>query len=343
MGRHRPRPRLRHGGRPVTGLGRALPVLALAGALLLAPLLVPVPTDGTPARFMAVQGNVPGPGLDFNAERRAVLDDHVAVTRAAAASVDAGTQPRPDLVVWPENSSDIDPLRNADAAVVINNALTAVRAPIVVGAVLEGPGEHISNVSLLYRPGQGVTQRYVKQHPVPFAEYIPFRSFFRHLSDKVDLVRADMAAGSGSQVFRVPAAAGGTVAAGPVICFEVAYDDLMRDTVRAGANVLLVQTNNATFGYTDESEQQLAISRVRAVEHGRSIVHVSTVGVSALITPEGTAHQRSALFTSALLAGQLPLRTAATVADRVGGWPEYLACGAVLLLLLLRVVPRRRR
>ena len=119
------------------------------------------------------------------------------------------------------------------------------------------------------------------------------------------------------------------VAAGAVICFEVAYDGLMRDTVRAGSNVLLVQTNNATFGYTDESEQQLAISRVRAVEHGRSIVHVSTVGVSALITPDGTAHQRTALFTSALLAGDLPLRTAATVADRVGGWPEYLACGAV--------------
>ena len=278
---------------------------------------------------MAVQGNVPRAGLEFNAERRAVLDNHAAVTRAAAASVAAGTQPRPDLVVWPENSSDIDPLRNADAAAVINTAVTDIGAPLVVGAVLEGPGEHISNVSLLYRPGQGVTQRYVKQHPVPFAEYIPFRSFFRQLSDKVDLVRADMAAGSGSVVFRVPAASGGMVAAGPVICFEVAYDELMRDTVRAGSNVLLVQTNNATFGYTDESEQQLAISRVRAVEHGRSIVHVSTVGVSALITPDGTAHQRTALFTSALLAGDLPLRTAATVADRVGGWPEYLACGAV--------------
>jgi apolipoprotein N-acyltransferase len=334
---------VRHGGRPVSGLGRAVPVLVLAGALLVAPLLVPTPTDGMPARFMAVQGDVPEPGLDFNAERRAVLDNHAAVTRAAAASITAGTRPRPDLVVWPENSSDIDPLRNADAAVVIGNAVSAVRAPIVVGAVLEGPGEHITNASLLYRPGQGVTQRYVKQHPVPFAEYIPFRSFFRLLSDKVDLVRADMAAGSASGVFRVPAASGGTVAAGPVICFEVAYDDLMRDTVRAGANVLLVQTNNATFGYTDESEQQLAISRVRAVEHGRSIVHVSTVGVSALITPDGTAHQQSALFTSALLAGELPLRTAATVADRVGGWPEYLACGAVFLLLLLRGSPRRRR
>ena len=83
----------------------------------------------------------------------------------------------------------------------------------------------------------------------------------------------------------MPAAAGGEVVAGPTICFEVAYDDLVRANVDLGANLLLVQTNNATFGYTDESVQQLAISRIRAMEHGRSVVHVSTVGVSALITP----------------------------------------------------------
>ena len=108
-------------------------------------------------------------------------------------------------MVWPENSSDIDPLRNADAAAVINTAVTDVGAPVVVGAVLEGPGEHISNVSSVWTRSRAGTQRYVKQHPVPFAEYIPFRSFFRQLSDKVDLVRADMAAGTGSAVFRVPA------------------------------------------------------------------------------------------------------------------------------------------
>src|SRR5665811_1697463 len=105
--------------------------------------------------------------------------------------------------------------------------------------------------------------------------------------------------------------------------------DRIRDTVDQGANVLLVQTNNATFGFTDESVQQLAISRIRAIEHGRSIVHVSTVGVSAMITPDGTAHQQSALFTPAVLAADLPLRTDRTVADRVGAWPEILA-GAAL-------------
>ena len=311
------------------------PALVGAFALMVLPALVPRPTDGPTGRFLAVQGNVPRAGLDFNAERRLVLDNHANATQQVAVSVKAGNQPRPDLVVWPENASDIDPLRNPDAADVINAAADAIDAPIVLGAVLREPLPNVSNVSLLYQPGRGVTARYVKQHPVPFAEYIPYRSFFRHFSTKVDLLTTDFAAGKGAGVFRVPARDGSTIAAGTIICFEVAYDGLMRATVDHGANVLLVQTNNATFGLTDESVQQLAISRIRAIEHGRSIVHVSTVGVSAMITPDGTAHQRSALFTPAVLTADLPLRTDRTVADRVGAWPEALASGGLVLMLTL--------
>ena len=304
---------------------------------------VPLPTDGAPGNVMAVQGNVPRPGLDFNAERRQVLDNHVTATEDAAAEVAAGTRPRPDLVVWPENSSDIDPTRNPDAQAQITRALDAVDAPLVVGTLLEEPAPDISNVALLFEPGKGLVATYVKQHPVPFAEYIPNRDFFRRFSDKVDLVRADFAAGSGPVVFRVPAASGGEIVAGPTICFEVAYDDLVRDNVDLGANLLLVQTNNATFGYSDESVQQLAISRIRAMEHGRSVVHVSTVGVSALITPDGTVHQPSALFTRTVLSGSLPLRTARTLATMVGPWPEYAAglAFAVVLLVALRRRPGR--
>ena len=333
---------IQHGGTRLSVLSAA-PALVGAVAVLLLPVLVPRPTDGPTAGFMAVQGNVPRAGLDFNAERRAVLDNHVRLTRQAAAAVQAGTRPRPDIVVWPENASDIDPLRNPDAAVVINGAVDAINAPLILGAVLREPTPKVSNASLLYLPGQGVTARYVKQHPVPFAEYIPYRSFFRNFSDKVDLVSSDFAAGKGPGVFRVPARHGGTIAAGTIICFEVAYDGLMRETVNAGANVLFVQTNNATFGYTDESVQQLAISRIRAIEHGRSIVHVSTVGVSAMITPDGTVHQRSALFTPAVLGADLPLRTDLTVADRVGAWPENLASGVLAVMLILLGLRRRRR
>ncbi len=309
--------------------------------VLVAGFAVPLPTDGTPTNVMAVQGNVPRAGLDFNAERRQVLDNHVTATEDAAAEVAEGTRAKPDLVVWPENASDIDPTRNSDAQDEILQAVDAVGAPLVVGTLLEQPPPDISNVALLYEPGKGITQTYVKQHPVPFAEYIPNRDFFRRFSDKVDLVRADFAAGTGPVLFRVPAAAGAEVVAGPTICFEVAYDDLVRANVELGANLLLVQTNNATFGYTDESVQQLAISRIRAMEHGRSVVHVSTVGVSALITPDGTVHQPSTLFTRTVLSGSLPLRSVRTVATMVGPGPEYAACLAFAVVLLVGL--RRRR
>ncbi|HEY5247169.1 MAG TPA: apolipoprotein N-acyltransferase, partial [Dermatophilaceae bacterium] len=320
-------------------------LIACAVAVMMLPLLVRRPVDGPTGRFLAVQGNVPRPGLDFNAERRAVLDNHANATLKSAESWKAGALPRPpkpDLVVWPENASDIDPIRNPDAANVINGAVDAINTPLVLGAVLEEPRPKVSNASLLYLPGRGLTARYVKRHPVPFAEYIPYRMFFRNFSHKVDLVFSDFAPGQSVGIFRVPARTGGTIAAGPIICFEVAYDGLVRDTVDHGANVLLVQTNNATFGFTDESVQQLAISRIRAIEHGRSIVHVSTVGVSAMITPDGTAHQTSSLFTTAVLAADLPLRTDRTVADRVGAWPEILA-GAALATMLTVLVGRRVR
>lgn len=308
-------------------------------------VLVPLPTDGPPAEVMAVQGNVPMAGLDFNAQRRAVLDNHVTATVDAMAEAAAGTRPKPALVVWPENSSDIDPTTNSDAAAQITRAVTAAGVPLIVGTLVAAPDDRLFNVSLLYTPGVGVTQAYAKQHPVPFAEYIPNRSFFRLFSDKVDLVRTDFAPGPNPVVFDVPSAStasGERILAGPTICFEVAYDDLVRDNVELGANILLVQTNNATFGDTDESVQQLAISRLRAIEHGRSVVHVSTVGVSALITPDGTAHDSSTLFTRDVLSGSLPLRTTTTIATVVGPWPEYAASLALLVILLAQPLIRPR-
>ena len=232
-------------------------------------------------------------------------------------------------------------MRNADARDEILATVSRLGRPLVVGGLLEEPPGRLSNVSLLYEPGKGLTDRYAKQHPVPFAEYIPNRAFFRTFSSEVDLVRNDFVAGTSVGVFDVTGTQGQQIRAGVAICFEVAYDDLMRDAVLAGANVLLVQTNNATFGFTAESPQQLAISRVRAMELGRSVVHVSTVGQSALITPDGTAHQVTSLFTQALVRGDLPLRDATTVATRVGPVPEWFAALALLVLLVGRGVRGR--
>ncbi len=289
-----------------------------AVAVVAAGLLVPTPVgaQGGTLDVAAVQGNVPRAGLDFNAQRRAVLDNHAAGSALLADEIATGQRPRPDLVVWPENASDIDPFRseNADAARRIDAAAREVGVPLLLGTLVHRDDGLIDNTSLLWEPGVGPTDSYVKRHPVPFAEYIPFRSFFRLITDAVDLVGTDFAAGTEPGVMPV---AGTRV--GALICFEVVEDGLVADVVDGtadedGAALLVVQTNNATFGYTDESVQQLAMSRIRAVETGRAVVHVSTVGVSAMVAPDGTATQRTELFTPAVLQERLPLRTSATVA-----------------------------
>jgi apolipoprotein N-acyltransferase len=339
--------RMRHradGARRVAALAVAGAVAApVLGALAWLPLPGSSLTAGGPARAVAViQGNVPRAGLEFNAQRRAVLDDHVQETLRLAGRVRAGTAPQPDLVVWPENSSDIDPYRNADAAAQIDRAARAIGAPILVGAVVDGPGRFISNTGIVWDPATGPGQTYVKRHPVPFAEYIPYRDFFRHFSDKVDLVARDFRAGTRPGILQVDGAR-----IGDVICFEVVYDGLVSDVVRRGAGLLVVQTNNATFGFTDESAQQLAMSRLRAVEHGRSVVIAATSGISAVIAPDGTVVRRSALFTPAAFDEPIAQRTATTLADRVRSGPEWtltaLGVAAVVAAIVAAVVRSRRR
>src|SRR4051812_45662905 len=325
------------------GVGLAAAV-ALVAAGPLALTLGNVGSGGAArqVRVAAVQGDVPTAGLEFNAQRRAVLDNHVWATLALADAVRAGRTPAPDLVVWPENSSDIDPLLNLDAYAEIGRATDSLGVPLLVGAVLQGPGDKVSNAAIVWGPSRsaapGPGDRYVKRHPVPFAEYIPYRSFFRIFSDKVDLVSKDFAAGDRVGVLQL-----GPARIGDVICFEVAYDDIVRDAVTAGADLLVVQTNNATFGYTDESVQQIAMSRLRAVEAGRAVVHVSTVGVSGLIEPDGSVVTGSRLFTPAVLDASLPLRTGFTVATRVGVLPEIALSLIGLALAGVALVRSRRR
>ncbi|MET8307485.1 apolipoprotein N-acyltransferase [Micromonospora sp. NPDC005173] len=324
---------------------RWLPVAvpaAAAVALSAAGLLVPVAAvgDGAPVTVAIVQGNVPRLGLDFNAQRQAVLNNHVDATVELAARVASGEQRQPDLVVWPENSSDIDPLRNPAAGDRISQAADAIRAPILVGAVLLGPGPgEVRNAGVLWQPGTGpdLTQVYAKRHPVPFAEYVPLRNVARMVSDKVDLIRSDFVAGSTPGVVR----AGSTVL-GDVICFEVAYDEVVRDTVTGGAQLLVVQTNNATFNVA-EARQQLAMVRLRAVEHGRPALMASTVGVSGFVAPDGRVSDATGFNTREVVVRQLRLDGGTTLATRLGWWPEVALAGLAAAALVGAAVLRRRQ
>jgi apolipoprotein N-acyltransferase len=323
--------------RPLAGALAGIVAIPLLGALAWLPLPGPSLTAGGPTSTVAViQGNVPRAGLEFNAQRRAVLDNHVQRTLELADAVRAGEQPRPDVVLWPENSSDIDPYLNDDAAAQIERAAKAIRAPILVGAIVEGPGRFISNTAIVWDPDDGPGDTYVKRHPVPLAEYVPARSFFRLFSPLVDRV-TDQHAGEVPGLLDI-----GGARLGDLICFEVVYDGLVSDV--AGAGMLVVQTNNATFGRTAESEQQLAMSRLRAVEHGRSVAVVATSGISAIVAPDGSVARSSGLFTPDVFVEKIAQRNSRTLATRLGAGPEWLltavGVGALAVAIRLRRAPR---
>jgi apolipoprotein N-acyltransferase len=182
----------------------------------------------------------------------------------------------------------------------------------------------------VWDPQHGPGDTYVKRHPVPLGEYVPARSFFRFFSADVDRV-TDQHAGSEVGVLGV-----GGARLGDLICFEVVYDGLVGDVVDGGAGMIVVQTNNATFGYTDESAQQLAMSRLRAVEFGRSVAVAATSGISAIVAPDGSITRSSALFTPAVFVEGIAQRDSTTVAQRLGAGPEWVltALGAAALVIV---------
>ncbi|MGW1247196.1 apolipoprotein N-acyltransferase [Streptomyces sp. NPDC002535] len=297
----------------------ALAVLVpVAGALAALPLVDDSAEDGT-ATVAAVQGNVPRLGLDFNSQRRAVLDNHVARTRELAEDVKAGRAPQPDFVLWPENSSDIDPYANADAADVIDGAVRAIGVPTVIGAVIAPETGKLRNTLIEWDPDRGPVATYDKRHVQPFGEYIPMRSLVRVFNSNVDRVSRDFGAGTKVGVFDL---AGTKV--GLATCYEAAFDWAVRDTVTHGAQLISVPSNNATFGRSEMTYQQLAMSRVRAVEHSRAVVVPVTSGVSAVIRPDGEIVAETKMFTPDVLVEKVPLRSSLTPATRMGTLPEAL-------------------
>ena len=296
--------------------------LALAGVLVLglAGLLVPRPSasGGRQVTVAVVQGNVPRAGLDFLGQRQAVLDNHARETHLLAGQVRAGKVARPDIVIWPENSSDLDPYQDVQARQVIDSAVRDIGVPVLVGAVIDtGDGEHVENRGIVWDPRTGPGAYYVKRHPLPFGEYIPiFRSFLRKVITRFDMV-GEFVKGRSRGSLQL-----GPVKIGDVICFEVAYDGLVRDV--ADNPLLVVQTNNATFGRTSLPPQQFAMSRLRAVEHGRTMVVASTSGISGIIAPDGRVLDRSAEFTPVLQVERVPLRSSRTISDHLGAAPEWV-------------------
>ncbi|ORW45654.1 apolipoprotein N-acyltransferase [Mycobacterium paraense] len=281
----------------------------------------------------AVQGNVPRLGLDFNSQRRAVLDNHVRETLRLADDVRSGAAPQPQFVIWPEDSSDIDPLTNADAAEQVARAVAAIGAPILIGTVLDVPGRTpessaYTNTVIVWNPVSGPADRHDKEIVQPFGEYLPMPWLFKHLSGYADRA-GHMVPGKSSGVVHIAG-----VPVGVSTCWEVIFDRAPRKAVRNGAQLLAVPSNNATFNKT-MSEQQLAFAKVRAVEHDRYVVVAGTTGISAVIAPDGAELARTDFFEPAYLDMQVRLKTKLTPATRwapILQWVLVLAAGAAVLV-----------
>lgn len=285
------------------------PITFIPFLLLLAP--VNLSTTGN-ATVLMIQGNVPQLGLDFNSRAKAVFNNHFERTQTELAK-DSNV----DFVLWPENSVDVDPFLNKD----VNASLNSIQRPLIIGAILN-KGSSVYNTSILW--DEVLPETYFKQHLTPFGEYIPLRSLAGIVSPLVDDVD-DFSPGNGSKTFSI-----GDIKVTPVICFELIDDELLQQAA-AGSNLLAVQTNSATFGLSAESAQQLSITRVRAIEHGRNIASVSTTGYSAVIDHTGKVLQQTSMGTADTIRAEIGLIEGQTPRDAAGDW----ALIGVLVALLV--------
>jgi apolipoprotein N-acyltransferase len=317
------------------GAARQAPVRA-AGAVLGVLLVAMVPSglnpnsplpnaEYTPFSVAAVQGNVPGEGMDAFAERRAVLNNHLEATRDFTARyvADEGWAP-PDLVIWPESSTDIDPFTDPTVYADIQGVVDELGVPILVGAMVGGEDQgDVYNQGIVWHPGTGPGERYSKRHPVPFGEYIPLREQLAPYIRRLDQIPRDMVPGDEPGVLEMNG-----IDFGLVICFEIAYDDVVREAAAEDTRALVVQTNNATYMGTGQVEQQFAISRLRALETGRPVVVAATNGVTGVISPEGEVQDRA------------PVRTQSVVVESVLGVvsePPALVLGLPVKVALVTI------
>ncbi|GAB3262784.1 apolipoprotein N-acyltransferase [Nocardioides dilutus] len=318
--------------------------LALTGlcAGLAVPVVLPwqAAEEGDPSvQIAVVQGDVPGRGDDILYDHQQVTRNHADATVALGRRVADGEVPEPQFVLWPENSTATDPFESEPIQAEILRASDAVGVPILVGAIVDGGPNQVLNQGIVWDPQTGAGERYTKRHPVPFGEYVPLRSVFLRYNffDRLRDVGRDMLTGTRDEPLDV-----GGVSVADAICFDVAYDDGIHAQVSRGAELLVVQTSNATFIRTDQIDQQFAITRVRAIETGRWTAVASTNGVSGVIAPDGDVVDTAEPRTQDVLLQEVQLIDTFTPATRIGPWTGRLAAVGTLVGLGLALGRRRQ-
>lgn len=313
----------------ITLLIVALPLLALVQKYRVLFLLLPLLAIGaiSPSiqsngelRIAAVQGGRISGSQSLLPAARQVFQRHLDISSQVSGNI--------DLVIWPENSVGIDPLRDSATRDSLGKLARELDRPILVGAVqrsVSGP----RNMALLYNEQGNLVSAYQKQDLVPFGEFIPVRSLVERLSPLAERV-VDFQPGSNWAFHNL-----GSAKFAAVICFEVLDDDLIRRAATADFFALL--TNNATFGESPQASQQLQIAQARAAELNREIAVVSTIGHTAKINYHGEITDRIPQFAPGVLATEVNLYDRETLASKSTSWGWTIGLFALLLASRLRM------
>ncbi|MGJ6979217.1 apolipoprotein N-acyltransferase [Aestuariimicrobium soli] len=330
--------------RPLIAEG-AVVALVLAGVAL--GRVPAVPATGQNVTIGMVQGNVDGSaGPDSMGYARSVTNNHLSETITLMARARTGVDPMPQFVLWPENSTDIDPTVDVETRRMITEAQQLVGVPMFIGIVRFGPGPDERQTSGLWWTADGPGQRYDKQNLVPFGEYIPFRD---QLLPRFPILQQVGAQGVPGTLPGVTTAtvAGRPLTVGDMICFELAYDQTVHEMARLDPQVVVVQSNNSTYTLTGQPAQQFQITRVRAMEMRREVVVATTGSFSGHIDAHGRVLDRTREATAAARTYTVPVRQGVSLGVRIAPWVEsgaaLLALGAMVVGLVSAVTASRAR
>lgn len=317
-------------------------LVLLALALVIGSALAPLAAsqEAGSLRVGVVQGNIELPGPRTFAIEGKVTANHAAVSRELAEHAEAPV----DLAIWGETAADRDPRESSIVSGSLDSAARILDAPILFGFANMKDGYRWNWLGVWYR-GAGLDEGelYAKQKPVPFGEFIPFRSFISALATEAAQVNIDMAAADNPALMHVELADSRTIPVAVGICFESAYSSVIGQGVREGGQLIVAPSNNYHFRTSAESAQQAQLLRFRALEFSRSAIQASTTGESVVIRPNGAIQAKTGRQSAEYLIESLPLRTALTPSARMGEWPALIimsACGLFTLLSLVALIGR---
>jgi apolipoprotein N-acyltransferase len=313
-------PRIKH----IAVFGAFIVLIVCAG------IIAPRGNDtGETRTIAAVQGGGPQGTLAINTNPRDVVERHLVATRTI-------TSTNLDMVIWPENVIDVADFYSSDERIEIAEQAARLGAPFVVGITEDMNARYFTNAQIVVNEDGTLGDRYDKVRRVPFGEFVPLRGLLETLGAPVDRIPRDALAGSDIARLQV-----GDTTVGVAISWEVFFSGRANEGIEAGGSILVNPTNGSSYTGTILQTQQIASSRLRAIENGRWLVQVSPTGFSAFISPTGEVFDRTGVSEQRVLERTINLRSGRTLYSNFGDLPFIVVMVAVLASFAF--IARKRR